>query len=58
MLLNGPLKHAISELLSAKNEEKLFALQHKSGYIIPVKTISRSYNSMETGMTAIITILP
>ena len=58
MLLSGPLKQNIPELLSPKNSEQLFAFQHKSGYIIPVRATSRSYNSMETGMTAIITIVP
>jgi len=54
----GELDQQIKAFLSQSSQEETFAMTHKSGYMLKIKRTSQNYNSMDTGMASIISLMP
>jgi hypothetical protein len=57
-MLFGELGQDFQLFLGQSGEEEVFAMTHKSGYMIKVRRSSQNYNSMDTGMASIISLTP
>lgn len=57
-MLFGELDQQMKSFVSQDNQDEVFAMTHKSGYMLKLKRSSQNYNSMDTGMASIITLTP
>lgn len=54
----GELDQYMKQFLDQDAQEETFAMIHKSGYMLKLNRSAQNYNSMDTGMAAIVTLTP
>ena len=57
-MILGELDQSLKSFLGHHNQEDIYAMKHKNGYMLKVKRSSQNYNSMDTGMAYIISLTP
>lgn len=54
----GELDKYIKQFLNQDAQQETFTMIHKSGYMLKLNRTAQNYNSMDTGMAAIVTLTP